>query len=328
MLCHLKLDHSPTPDNRQEAQRQIKRAELASFSAREAEQNPARVLSGHRPDTTNDRRDQAPGSALEVGNITTGAAAREVVANIVLTLNTVATRKAKVDAMMAQLLREMRDVRVRNHQRVAWKVSLAILFLLLLCYLRGNALNLWWLFVWGGGAAAADERAGRRRQAAHALYLAGEPRAVGVLAVASRDGDHAVQRVADQALRDLLPRVRASDSMYIDAEQMHALLELAEHGNAHMQSNVLKALEQIGDQRAIPVVENLTLAGRTTNVRRCALACLPFLIERVRLAREQSTLLRASASPGAAAVPAQLLRPANGVEDTPPQQLLRASRSL
>jgi hypothetical protein len=132
--------------------------------------------------------------------------------------------------------------------------------------------------------------------------------------------------VADQALRDLLPRVRASDAPYIDGEQMAALLELVEEGNSHMQIAVLKALEQIGDHRAIPVVEGLVMVGRTTAVRRQATACLPFLMERVRLAHEQATLLRGSTSPGAATASVQLLRPASGgtgTTETPPEQLLR-----
>jgi hypothetical protein len=254
------------------------------------------------------------------------AAAQQLLLDVARTLQTVADRKQQVDAMMTQLLRETREIRNRKRRHIASRVALATAIILLAFETSGHIFfNYWWVFL-GGGALAADERVSKRREAVQALYTAGEPRAVGVLAIALRDGDYTVQRVAEQALRDLLPRVRASDAAYIDREQMAALLTLAEHGNAHMQTVLLRALEQIGDERAIPAVESLVAYGATTAVRRLASECLPYLTERVRLAREQSTLLRGSASPALAAASAQLLRPASGKETTPAEQLLRPTQ--
>ncbi len=258
------------------------------------------------------------------------ASAQQLLADVTRTLNTVADRKQKVDLMMTQLLRETRDMRRRQRQRIVSKVAVALLLIAALLYTNGHFFfNFWWVFLGGGGAIAADERVNKRREAVQALYTAGEPRAVGVLAIALRDGDYPVQRVAEQALHALLPRVRASDAAYIDNEQMAALIALIDRYpiNTHMQRAVLKALEQIGDERAIPAVENLAAMGPTADIRNQANACLPFLLERVRLAHEHATLLRGSASPAVAAAPAQLLRPASGAETTPAEQLLRPTQN-
>jgi HEAT repeat protein len=296
------LDHSPTADLPQS------RAGLV--------QNPA-VEAGDLPTVA---------AVLEGEDAMARAATRQALRNMVLTLDTVAARKRKVDATMEQLSRELRQMRARNRQRIVWKIIVGLVFLYVIFGTHFHFFNWWWIFLGGGGAAAADERASKRREAASALHAAGEPRAVGVLAIALRDGDAAVQRVAEQALRDLLPRVQASDAPYITAEQMAALLELAELGNGRMQSALLKALEQIGDEQAIPVVEYLADNG-SPSVRDQARECLPYLTERVRLAHEQATLLRGSASPAIAAAPEQLLRPASATETSHPEQLLRPTQT-
>jgi hypothetical protein len=262
------------------------------------------------------------------------ASAQQLGQDIIQTLKKVAERKRQVDAMMSQLLHETREIRRRKRQRIASRVVMAAFLIALCCWANGHLFSYWWIFFGGGGALAADERVGKRREAVQALYTAGEPRAVGVLAIALRDGDYTVQRVAEQALRDLLPRVRASDAAYIDREQMNALLALADVDvtntpaarSAHMQTALLKALEQIGDERAIPAVENLAVNGASTAVRQLASECLPHLAERVRLAQAQSTLLRGSASPALATASEQLLRPASGEPTTPAEQLLRPTQ--
>ena len=173
---------------------------------------------------------------------------------------------------------------------------------------------------------AANDASNKSREAAHALSIADEPRAVGVLALALRESDSYVQMTAHSALLRLLPRVRASDAASIDAEQMGALLELAERNDPRMQIAILKALEQIGTDRAIPVVEHITAFGSTEEVRQKAQECLPYLFDRVRRTHEQATLLRISSAPTSREGREQLLRPAAATRPTEPaEQLLRAA---
>jgi hypothetical protein len=85
----------------------------------------------------------------------------------------------------------------------------------------------------------------------------------------------------------------------------------------------LRALEQVGDETALPVVEKLAKSAGDTQVRFAAQECLPFLQQRADQVRVEQTLLRASGPGSSADV---LLRPASNGAEAAPQQLLRASR--
>jgi hypothetical protein len=92
-----------------------------------------------------------------------------------------------------------------------------------------------------------------------------------------------------------------------------------------LQMALLQALEQIGDDAAVPyVTELVNMPPRFSvqkTVRDRAAACLPFLNEKAAQSRYSQTLLRGSAEPAAA--PETLLRPANESHDTRPEELLR-----
>jgi hypothetical protein len=142
------------------------------------------------------------------------------------------------------------------------------------------------------------------------------------------------------ACKSLLLRVRTDQEVLLDREQMRMLLALLESQswNIQFQLAILKALEQIGDETAVPIVEKLAsgrqhtrgmtmmerwLAGRPEPdaVMLAAQECLPFLHLRAQRRQAAQTLLRASANSEALA-PEMLLRPATAVESAP-EQLLR-----
>jgi hypothetical protein len=136
------------------------------------------------------------------------------------------------------------------------------------------------------------------------------------------------------ALCRLLPQLRSDHASLLTSDQMQDLLKLLAAGNysenasiasrkAAVMLQALKALEQIGDESAIPVVQNLTSTTLNQNimVRQAAEQCLEYLRLNAGRQREMQTLLRASSS--AAAAPDTLLRPASSNGETAPEQLLR-----
>jgi len=135
-------------------------------------------------------------------------------------------------------------------------------------------------------------------------------------------------KMAAQLLTRLLPRFRASDAKLLTDGQHAALLRTLNRANATPEYfvAVLKALEQIGDARALPVVESLATGRRATSaprrVQAAAQDCLPFLRIRCDQQRASQTLLRASDAAGMQ--PDTLLRPAQGVGPTEATELLRA----
>ena len=140
------------------------------------------------------------------------------------------------------------------------------------------------------------------------------------------------------ALIQLLPEMKASDANLLTARQRGYLYSLLQYetdfttANSHNHTlclAILKALEQIGDGKALPIVERLaemkTRNSRRLKVKQAANDCLPLLRANYVSVDANRTLLRASAAVTAA--PETLLRPAPFVAESAPLQLLRASAS-
>lgn len=266
-------------------------------------------------------------SALRSADARTQAEAMAATQGLLATLQEIARKKQIVAETMNLLLRETRAARRRKVGRAVIIVALLGMLVWLMVLLRISPGGFIWPIIQVVAAIwAADRAVHARRDAATTLLKAGDPRAVGVLAVAVRDGDPHVRRVAEDALHTLLPRVRTNDAVYITPDQMQALLSLLEDYDDRLRIAVLTALEQIGDARAIPYVMQLSLFASPT-VRKRAEECLPFLEERVRLARESATLLRASSAASAIAAADQLLHPAYANTPMPAEQLLRPMES-
>lgn len=234
--------------------------------------------------------------------------------------------RLEVDRTIKLLMRETRRARRSRRIRIVTAITVITILLLLFIYTRVNlAGNMYWIVQGIAGLWAADKAVSTRTNAARALSNAGDPRAVGVLAMAVRDREPFVRKEARYALQVLLPRVRATDASFIASDQMNALLQIPDRPeNDVLILPLLKALGQIGDERAIPVVERLMQSPRD-EVRAAASDCLPAVTMRMQRARESATLLRASSGGPSSVAPDQLLRPASGVQadETPPDQLLR-----
>ena len=141
-----------------------------------------------------------------------------------------------------------------------------------------------------------------------------------------------------KALSMLLPQMKSSDAhLLTPASHLFINTWLSSlSGNVSMfrytdevRLASLKALEQVGDSSAIPVVEKLAKSkARNTaqeKIKQAAIECLPMLQDNCGKVEANKTLLRASHAPAAA--PETLLRPAESIPDAAPQQLLRASHS-
>ncbi len=139
---------------------------------------------------------------------------------------------------------------------------------------------------------------------------------VGALTDALLWPDESARRIARGGLIRLLPHLTAADTRLLNQQQrtlLYSQLHTAHtKSTASFQIAILKALEQIGDENAIPTVQALALCSPTSpsarQVRDAALHCLEFLPQVAQKNSASQQLLRASFS-----------------ETTSPQQLLRAS---
>lgn len=151
--------------------------------------------------------------------------------------------------------------------------------------------------------------------------------------------DRPVVGMAAQALVRLLPRLQASDAPALTPHQrarLYRAIELsalapsqgtrAWRGNSDFAIAALRGLEQIGDSKAVALVERLAEKARDPQVREAALECLPMLQERATIEQSNATLLRAAdPTRGLATSPDMLLRPAFAAQTTDPTELLRAA---
>ena len=156
-------------------------------------------------------------------------------------------------------------------------------------------------------------------------------RCIGRLAEVLEWPDEMEKDVATSALSRLLPKVRASDKIFQTPQQRMNLNRMLTLKNARRHAgflvDLLKALEQIGDETSLPFVQQLASATPATAQQRrvcdAARECLPYLELRSDLSRDSQTLLRASSALNVNAD--HLVRPASGGGVTDKKELLRAS---
>lgn len=171
-------------------------------------------------------------------------------------------------------------------------------------------------------------------------------RAIGpLLDAGSLSGVPRIRETAWTALIALLPRMKSSDAALLNSRHRLILRNLlfAAYTPVDIAVAVLKAYEQIGDSRDLPVVERLATGQsphqvpqwaqdkhhrawiQDSRVREAAAACLPLLQARLGQIKDPETLLRAASRTD---LPdSTLLRAAQERSEVDPQQLLRASRS-
>lgn len=178
----------------------------------------------------------------------------------------------------------------------------------------------------------------KQKAAARALAHYDDVRGVGLLTeVLGFKADRLLRADVEPALVRLLPRLQATDASLLSAEQRAVLNNIlagrsASSKNTELTLAILRAMEQVGDEKALPVVTKLAAEGGCSAqsravVQNAAQECLPYLQSRVESKRVGEQLLRASSGDAGATAPEQLLRPASGTGETPPEQLLRAGGS-
>jgi hypothetical protein len=233
---------------------------------------------------------------------------------------------AEVEKLLEQLSSEgRRRKRKRRVRRIALGVYVSFILIMLVIKLATHArgwnvpfINMFWIF--GGlGAASQLQKEGVRK-------LAKEPdkRAVGHFVEALDFGDKDVAKEAAEALIVILPQLRESDSHLLNDEQRSILYKQIRGGDTKLILAILKALDQIGDEKALVFVEERASGanrrGDVRQIQEAAEACLPVLRARVEQERAAHTLLRATEAvePDSAV----LLRPAGGAGE-PSTDLLR-----
>jgi hypothetical protein len=156
------------------------------------------------------------------------------------------------------------------------------------------------------------------QEAAGAMAGCDDLRAVGLLAETLRMGDP-THTLAVSALTRLLPRLKASDADLFDDDQRVCLYRALRNCanprifwryNPHFAVTILRALEQVGDSRALPVVQRLASGRAKTpaqkRIQQAARECLPYLRLHATQQRDDQTLLRPGmdiATIGRSAVP-------------------------
>jgi HEAT repeat protein len=157
---------------------------------------------------------------------------------------------------------------------------------------------------------------------------------VGALAETLEWPDRRVQDMAARALVRLLPRLRASDARLLSPTQRGCLYRVLSMRHVGRDSTlvlaILQALQQVGDEAAIPYVQRLarstTFGPTQRKVRQAAEECLPYLRNSADMQRASQTLLRASAQENVASD--ALLRPAYTNTTTEPAEMVRALSGL
>jgi hypothetical protein len=167
-----------------------------------------------------------------------------------------------------------------------------------------------------------------RAAAAHALLKRKCKAAVPDLVEALHDPSYDVSNTAYDALLAILPRFTGRDYGALPSDVIPAVCRLTRTDETELALAALSALEAAGDGRACPPVERLATAKRETDVTRRARAVIPVLLERLRVERASSTLLRPAEHSSTLLVPSgapteELLRPLASTGAADPASMLR-----
>ncbi len=204
-----------------------------------------------------------------------------------------------------------------------------------------------------GVAACFAYQGSRKRRTALAAHLL-RTKSIGnttLLIDALNVSDISVRNLAQQTLIELLPTLQASDADLIGDAQRTTMVRLlstpahyfyryireifsqsAYRREVAVRIAILKALEQVGGAKELPVVERLASGVATADekglntlpeIQAAAQACLPYLVVRAQQQNVREQLLRPSSADAVSAD--TLLRPAKSASNEPEDQLLRAS---
>ncbi len=238
-----------------------------------------------------------------------------------------------VDALMA-VLRKEADKRKRKRWIIVLVLAYVVLMLGFMIATRNSAM-IGSISSMGSVIVAVTAISQAQKNAAKKLTEYDDIRTVGPLAEALHYQDKGLRNAAVERLGVLLPRLKASDHDLMTEEQKLALykaikLPLAKGAGPADWAFLLAALgalEQIGDERALPfvdaIVERTPSGTKEPEVVEAARACRPALLERIEQQRVAMRLLRPSEAPADAGE--TLLRPTYGPGQSDPDLLLRPS---
>lgn len=237
---------------------------------------------------------------------------------------------AAVDRLMQAIDREAQ--KRKNRVKIYFAFVSIWIGIMILMAATGNTENIASFTGLFGAFASLYEVSQQQKNAAAELAKLRPKRAIGPLADALEYGDKHMRTLVSSALQDILPQIQASDDHLLTIEQRGRLYTVLKRArfkqDVPLMIAILKALEQIGDEKALPTVENLANIeprnGMERSVKEAARECLPALTERVERQRRAQTLLRPATAPNS---PAELLlRPAPGAAPADPDRLLRPSQ--
>lgn len=251
----------------------------------------------------------------------------------------------QTEPWVAELEDRLVQFRQLQRKRRVNRLLRALLFIGLLSWMGWKLGQTWWiLFIVGGGSAGEAVRASRRSVSGALSVAAGDVRCINFLAKAAHVDDGDTRKLARSSLKEMLPRLRASDANLISDEGMAALCRLLTWRRLDMKLAiaVMDAFQQVGDQRCIAAVRGMLAPPRPARrilrwidirfgagvqrhlaqVTDAAHECLPFLEQRAELRRQAAMLLQPASAPPDID-PGSLLRPASAPPAIPESQLLR-----
>lgn len=231
---------------------------------------------------------------------------------------------AAAEALLAALARE----NAKKPKRFVWGAAIGALHCIVIATILGvlgaNPGSFGYMYVMicaACGSALAPTRL--QRALARRVAALDDLRAVGPLCEALDRQDAATKKIALGELPRLLLRLRASDRALLNAEQHKALCKAMAEGETEFRMAALHAIEQIGDETALPLVE--ALAKKKPSKKKNdesaifrAREVLAALKERIEKEKDASTLLRPAMGQDA-----ELLRPAGHGGGESAEELLR-----
>ncbi len=232
-----------------------------------------------------------------------------------------------VPPLLRLLALERRDRRLRI--RAVASLGAACVTVVMLQVLLGDwtfGVTSWLLLGCIGGLRWILKPTRRHRSALELLAKVSDVRLVGLLAESLEVSGSMAGREIRDALKELLPRLKTSDRHLLSTVQLDSLYRAMDRHDPALSIAILRAVEQIGDERALDYVARLAdgkgIAARYDHVRAAAQECVPGLVDRRIGERENESLLRPAVAPWGAET---LLRPVSGASTVPPEQLLRSA---
>ena len=193
--------------------------------------------------------------------------------------------------MQREARRQRNGIRIRNGILILWPVSIVLWVVgAIRWHWHGSYISLLNCLNMSNVVIMGLLNSKSRKKTLAALVKVEDVRIVGALCDVLAFQNPDMKGMAQEALVNLLPRLQASDSNVLNAEQRGHLYAALKGTHRALVLAILKALEQVGDAKAIPFVEALAakndLGATNLEVRRAAKECLPYL----RVRRNRSVL--------------------------------------